>query len=149
MQVGNTGICLAEGICLVFLCICTVFDIKKREMPISILWLGMVIAACFCLRQIAGGSLTVVQAGASLLPGTFFLLVSRLTGEQIGSGDGIMLVMIGLFIGSYRCVMLLCVALIASTVFASFLLVFRKAKKDSKIPFVPFLAIGMGVIIWI
>ena len=145
MQIGSIGISLAEGTALLFLCICAVFDIKKREMPISLIIAGMAVSAGFCLWQIREGDISAMQAGISILPGVFFLLVGRYTEENVGYGDGLMLVMIGFFAGGYQCFKVLCYALVLSAVFALVLLALHKAEKGSRIAFVPFLAIGMGV----
>ena len=95
--------------------------------------------------QIFAGAISVTGVGVSFLPGLFFLLISFCTKEKIGYGDGLILIMSGLVLGFYRCFLGLCISLICSSVFALFLLVLHKAKKDSELAFVPFLTIGMGV----
>lgn len=149
MQIGNIRISPAEGIAFIFLCICAFFDIRKKEIPLGLMISGMAASVGFCLWRIGEGGISVVQAGISLLPGLFFLLVGRCTKEKVGYGDGLMLTVIGLITGGYQCFAVLCSALVFSAVFGLVLLILHKAEKDSRVAFVPFLVIGMGVIFWI
>lgn len=55
--------------------------------------------------------------------------------------------MIGLFVGAYRCFLILLVGLMAESVAAVVLLVIGKIKRDREIPFLPFLLLGMGVVV--
>ena len=130
---------------MVFLCICTVFDIRKKEIPIYLILIGIISSFGVNIWQIFEGTISVTGLGISFLPGLFFIIISFFTKEKIGYGDGLILIVSGLVLGFYRCFLGLCISLICSSVFALFLLVFHKAKKDSELAFIPFLTIGMGV----
>lgn len=114
-------------------------------MPLILVVVGVVTAFGASLYQIGNGTISIFEAGLSLLPGVFLLLISFCTREKVGYGDGLILLAIGLFTGFYQCFLIVCISLIISSVFGLLLLVFRKADKNSEIPFVPFLVIGMGV----
>ena len=49
--------------------------------------------------------------------------------------------------GAYRCFLILLVGLMAESVAAAVLLVIGKIKRDREIPFLPFLLLGMGVVV--
>lgn len=138
-----------KGVVFVFLCICAVFDIRKKEIPFILVVSGMAAAVGFTLWRslwrIGNGEVYAAETALSLLPGAFFLLVSRCTKEKVGYGDGLLLLITGLMIGFYQCFFGLCIGLFLSAFFAVFLLLLHKAEKGSSIPFVPFLAAGMGV----
>ncbi len=146
METGNT---IIEGIAMVYMGICAVFDIRHKE--VSLLWIlaGIAAASGFGIWRIALGAATVTGTGLSLLPGVFFLLMGFGTKEKVGYGDGLLLLAAGLFLGAYRCFLALCIGLAFSAATALFLLAFRKADRNSRMPFIPFLLTGMGVVIFV
>jgi leader peptidase (prepilin peptidase)/N-methyltransferase len=87
-----------------------------------------------------------VMTGAALLPGVTFWAISYVTRGKVGYGDGWVLLMVGLFIGEAKCIAVLVAALLTETVCLILLLTLRKIHRDNKVPFVPFLLIGLGVI---
>lgn len=136
---------LMEVIIFVLLCICSVFDIRKKEIPLIILSAGFFAALGIDIWHIWKESASVAEMAASVLPGVFFLLIGFCTGEKIGYGDGLLLIVMGLFLGFGRCFLVVCISLVFSSAFALVLLVFCKAGRNSRLPLVPFLTIGMGV----
>lgn len=130
---------------IIFLSVCAVFDIKKREIPIVLIFLGGIFAVGIKLFQIFSGEIAVVSVGSSLFIGLIFLLISFCTREKVGYGDGLILLVSGLVLGFYQCFLGLCLSLLLSSVYALLLLLMRKAERNSGMPFVPFLTIGMGV----
>lgn len=135
-----------EIVLFLFLAICAVFDGLERQIPLVVVWLGMLTAVGL---QISGvmGEASIIAAALSLLPGVGFFLLSFLTGEKVGYGDGWVLLMIGLFLGLYRCFLILLVGLLVESAAAMVLLVLGKIKRDREIPFLPFLLLGMGVVV--
>lgn len=142
MQINSIFV---QSLVLVLLCICSVFDIRKKELPLLILIAGFSAALGIEIWYIWKGLETFAGIAESLLPGVFLLLLSFCTREKVGYGDGLMLIILGLFLGFYKCFFILCVGLIFSSVFALILLLFCKAEKNSRLPLVPFLTIGLGV----
>ena len=77
------------------------------------------------------------------------LAAGRLSGK-IGVGDGCVLLVAGSIVGSEKIIMIFTVSLLLASVTAVVLLIFRKAEKNDKMPFMPFLAaavilLGVGV----
>lgn len=135
-----------EIVLFLFLAVCAVFDGLKRRVPLAVIWIGMLTAVCFRIGGIMGETSLVLTA-AALLPGAGFFLLSFLTKEKVGYGDGWALLMIGLFVGVYRCFLILLAGLVAESVVAIALLAVGKIKRDREIPFLPFLLLGMGVVV--
>ena len=135
-----------EIVLFLFLAVCAVFDGFSRQIPLAVVWLGMLTAVCF---HIGGGmgETSFMAAVLSLIPGAGFFLLSFLTEEKVGYGDGWVLLMIGLFTGIYRCFLILLLGLLAESVVAVVLLAIGKVKRDREIPFLPFLLLGMGVVV--
>lgn len=126
--------------------LCAVIDGMKREIPIVVVWLGIAAAVILRLQgAIDEGSLDI--AVFSVVPGVMFWMLSLITGEKVGYGDGWMLVMIGLFVGLWKCFLILLVGLVSESVAVLILLATRRIAGDRRIPFAPFLLFGMGVVI--
>ncbi len=142
MQIESSFI---KGTVLIFLGICTVFDIRKKEIPLILAGAGTMAAVGFTVWRIGNGTIFAVQILLSLLPGIFFLVTGWCTKEKVGYGDGILLSITGLMVGFERCFTGLCISLFLSAFFGVLLLFLHKAQKNSRIPFVPFLTMGMGV----
>lgn len=135
-----------EIVLFLFLAVCAVFDGLERKVPLVVVWLGMFLAVCLRIGG-AMGETGMIAVALSLLPGVAFFLLGFLTGEKVGYGDGWVLLMIGLFLGVYQCFLILLVGLMAESAVAIVLLAVGKIKRDREIPFLPFLLLGMEVVV--
>lgn len=133
-----------EIVLFLFLAVCAVFDGFSRRVPLAVVWLGILTAVGLRLGGVMGET-SLLATVLSLTPGAGFFLLGFLTREKVGYGDGWALLMIGLFVGFYRCFLILLVGLMAESAVAIVLLVIGKVKRDREIPFLPFLLLGMGV----
>lgn len=129
-----------------FLAICAVSDGICKRIPLSVVWLGMLTAILLHLEGVMGET-SWVEVGLSLTPGMLFWMLSFISGEKVGYGDGWVLLMIGLFLGAGRCFLVLMTGLMAESFVVLVLLAFRKVRGDGEVPFVPFLLMGMGVVV--
>lgn len=136
-------------IALVFLGVCAVFDIRKKEIPIIIIILGIIAALGVNVWKLFMGRADAADLSLSLCPGLLFLLISFVTKEKIGYGDGLILIASGLWFGFYGCLFILCLGMLFSSIFSILLLVLHRADRNSSLPFVPFLLIGMGVSLFV
>ncbi len=135
-----------EILLFLFLGACAVCDGVKKEIPLVLVWLGMTAAAVLHVQgMIAGG--TWLTIALSILPGVMFWILSFITGEKVGYGDGWMLIMIGLFVGLWKCFLILLAGLVIESVAVLVLLAARRISRDRQVPFGPFLLLGMGVVI--
>jgi len=80
-----------------------------------------------------------------LLTGAVVLLFGRLSEEEIGYGDGLTLLVTGLFLDWKETMGLFLVALFLCGVFGMVLLGFGRVKRRAKLPFLPFLAAGFWI----
>lgn len=133
-----------ELLLFLFLGVCALFDGLYRQIPLAVVWLGMLTAACLHIFG-AMGETGIFAAAFSLIPGMVFFLLSFCSREKVGYGDGWTLLMIGLFLGAYRCFLILFIGLLAESMVVMVLLMLRKIHRNKEIPFVPFLLLGMGV----
>lgn len=145
VSITEAGNFMVMGVGFIIVCVCGILDIRNREIPFKAVVIGGVIGCGSCFFQISQGSLSFGEMGLALLPGGFLLFLSLVSGEKVGYGDGLLLAVIGLFSGFYRCMFILCISLLLLSITALVLLVLHKVHRNSRLPFVPFLAAGMGV----
>ena len=135
-----------EILLFILLGICAVCDGIRKEIPLVVVWIG-IITALILRVQGAMGEEAWMSGLLSVIPGVAFWLLSYITGERVGYGDGWVLVMIGLFTGLQNCFLILLAGLAAESIVALILLVIGRATGNREIPFAPFLLLGMGVVI--
>ena len=133
-----------EILLFIFLGICAVCDGIQREIPLVVVWSGMIVAIALHIQGL-GGNPSWLAATFSAIPGAMFWILSCITGEKIGYGDGWVLIMIGLFTGLWKCFLILMIGLISSSLVALILLAVRRVSRNDRLPFAPFLLLGMGV----
>lgn len=131
-------------IAIVFMVICAVTDIRKKEIPIVLVILFGVLAAVYIGLFDKQEISSILY---SFIPGAFLLALSLCTKESIGYGDGLVVLVLGLMTGCQKCIFIVSIGLLAASICALALLVLRKVNGRSRLPFVPFLAIGLGVML--
>lgn len=127
---------------LLFLVLNTELDVKKREVSFTLTVFFSVFAIlCYWGEWYLGGeqatSAWILIGG--LLPGILLLLAGKVTRGQIGYGDGLAMLVCGLFLGFGQSMELLLIALFCAAGRSMILLVSGKAKKEYEMPFLPFL----------
>lgn len=128
---------MAIGLC--FLVVCTWLDIKKREIPILLLTAGSVLSiVSFLCSGWDNWYLHLTGVGA----GGLFLLVSKVTKEAIGYGDGWLICIMGMFLGIWELLKILTAAWILLSVAAMVCLVKKKWSRKAALPMAPFLTAG-------
>ena len=114
-------------------------DVRDKKITVTLtLFSGIV--GVFLHLIFPGQSIFEMLTG--MLAGAGVLLLGRLTGGKIGAGDGIVFMLTGLYLGAARNILLMCISFALAGLWGMFLLIFRRAKKDCRIPFVPFLFAG-------
>lgn len=81
----------------------------------------------------------------SLMPGAFLLLLAYVSRKNVGYGDGLLLLCAGPALGSSVTVMGMIAGVFACGLISGALLVFKRVGRKARIPFVPFMTFGMGV----
>lgn len=130
---------ISEGILLVFLGINAVSDIRTKKI---IGWSAGIFGLFGLLYGFILGGLNLFTVAIALLPGIVFLIIGKLSREAFGYGDGIVVLIMGLYIGIQKLVDSLLIALLLAGVWSIVLMVFLKKKKQAEFPFVPFVLLG-------
>jgi leader peptidase (prepilin peptidase)/N-methyltransferase len=129
-------------ITILYLGIASVWDLTERKIPLSVLLCGG--GAEIALAVAAGvesGGWSPARILAGMIPGALLLALARI-GDQAGSADGLILCAVGA-VESYVFAlwMLMCACLIMGGI-SLMGMVFRRVKKEDRLPFVPFLTAG-------
>lgn len=128
---------------IVLLLLCSAIDIKRKEIPASMLVvLGITTILFFfgSAKGAWGGNICVFAKG--MIPGILLLAAAKVSKEHIGCGDGIVLMGIGSVVGAGKCMLIFAMALVMAGIFAFGIIVVRRVSKNYKIPFVPFLTMA-------
>lgn len=130
----------------VFLWAAAIPDLREQRIPV---W----IPGIFSVPAIIGASVVFSEMGRVTLwlgstPGVFFLLLAKILRGRIGSGDGICLAVCGLMMGIFDVVEVLFWSSAAAGVVGIWLFLIKKQPGDSRLPFIPFLAGGCSVELW-
>lgn len=130
-----------EILVLLFLGINTILDFKYKKIP----W---VLSICFIVIGI--GSVLISSPinwwqflGA--IVGMGMILISVCTKQAIGLGDGLVLLVVGIFIGLWKTLMILFLAGILVAVVGIIMMVQKKGNLKTSLPFIPFLLAAYGV----
>ncbi len=120
-----------QGMMLLTLSVLSVIDIRTHRVPKAGLWLlSGIIIVCKCIDFKENELLSL---GIALVIGSFFLLLSKITREQIGYGDSWLLCIFGIYYGSWRFVEFLSVFFFLLAIAG--ILCFHKRKKFPAVPF--------------
>lgn len=126
---------------ILILAVGSIFDIRWKKIPTALLVAGAAWAVVCIILQILreGAGAALVAVLISVFPGMALLVLSLLTEKKVGSGDGLILILLGLYEGVERAVPVFCLGLFLQSLLAVGLLIFKKADKQTCIPFLPFL----------
>lgn len=131
----------------IFLLWGTCQDIKKKKINNTYLITGGILGGIFNIVKIGEGKFFFDQWLMALLPGVVFLIFAKMTGEKIGLGDGMVLLVLGNFCNIGEVCIILQAALMFLIIVSTVLWCSRKVSVDYRIPFLPFLWIS-HTILW-
>lgn len=121
-------------------------DIKYCRVPVWMLGAGGIEAAVILFCRFGSGA----EYGEALwgtVPGILLLAIGLLTGKA-GYGDGIVLLLLGMLLGSGKGMLLFGISLFLISVCSLILLTLRKAGKGSRIPYLPFLTVSWLLVVF-
>ena len=128
---------------IIYLILLSVSDIRTRKLPVLMLKAG----ATFVILYVAGKCLLdmpptelirrVMTALLGAFPGGALVLLSRHS-DKIGSGDGVVLMLIGISESYTFSMLLICISCMALALFSGVVLCFRKINGRTCMPYIPF-----------
>lgn len=114
-------------------------DIRYRKIHIKKIIISILIMILFLgLRK----DISFAEGIAGVVPGTVLLLISKVTRGQIGEGDGMMLMTVGLGLGLLKSLQIMFFSLFLAAAYAVFLIIRYKKNRKQTFAFLPFLLLA-------
>ena len=141
---------MSKWILFLYLTVLAVFDWKEQKIPLLLAGGGLLAALIVNLyrviHNVENWRWLVISVVLGMLPGIYMLTVAYFTGKA-GYGDGITLMSLGMFTDFKTCILLWGFSMLFLSLVSVALLCLRKANRDTRLPYLPFLtavyAVGM------
>lgn len=126
---------------VILLGVISIIDVATQKIPIVVLlFMAGVGVVCTVMEQKAVSSVAI-----ALIPGIVLLAVAFLTKQQIGYGDAVVIILMGLFVTADIICSALVMGLSIAGVLSVIMIAFRKSNLKKQIAFTPFLLLGYGL----
>ena len=129
---------ILTAVCLIVM---SISDMVNRKVPLWMLAVQAALAAGMLLWGGINGELSIGGICKALIPGIILVAIALST-RKAGWADGVVLLLLGIQTDYEKCMVAVLMALFLMAALSAVLLVFRKVKKDTKLPFIPFLTMG-------
>ena len=133
---------MQKYVLLVLLIICAVEDWKRKEVNVVYILLFGIVGVILHLLY---PNCSVYSMLFGLLLGIGIVGISILSRGSIGMGDGILLVVTGVYLGGYENLELFLTGMLFVGIWSLGLLVLKKKKRKERIAFIPFLLAAYAV----
>lgn len=124
----------------------TFWDIREKKIPGVWLGIGLMLGLACMIYECVTGQTGVAESLSACLPGALFLLISAVTHEQMGSGDGMALLVLGGLLEAKRVWLIWLISLGGVFLYGMMLLILKKGTGKTQIAFFPFLLLGYLVV---
>ena len=137
---------MCEIACFLFLLFASVKDIQTRQVSVLLL---IVAGLSSLIYQIHSGDMNwaMILGGAAV--GGVFLLISKVTREELGYGDSIGILILGIFLGFLRVLTVISITFFLLLCISIPMLWRKKMSKKYALPFYPILTMGYLCMLWI
>lgn len=125
-----------------FLAVASWQDFQKQEISS---WLLILMGALGTVIQLFEGSVSLGGWFGGIFLGLALLFLAFVTREEIGYGDGWLVVVMGMSLGLRFSFLAFLLALGISALVSGSLLISRKVKRNYRLPFAPFLLAGSAL----
>lgn len=120
-------------------------DLKNLEISILMPVSCGIVSCTFFAVGISKGEMDILGMVLALIPGAILLFLAFATRQSIGYGDGLMAISLAPFLGLRQMCFCIVVAFTLSSILAVLIMLLKKGDRKARIPFIPLLAIGVGV----
>ncbi len=125
---------------IIYLMVLGFIDAWKRKVPIFLLLIGGMALAGAAIYNCIQGEISWLECICSMFPGLLLLAVARITGKA-GYADGIVLMQVGIYVGGEKIWFLFCFSVLLLSVSCVVLLLLHKVDKNTRMPYLSFLAV--------
>lgn len=122
----------------------TLEDLRKKQVDIILL---SICGIAGVILHLIYHRLTVEDMAFGVLVGVALYVLSLITREMIGKGDGMVFMVTGIYLGGEANFLLLWLSLMLSGAAALAAVIIFKKKKSDTMPFVPFIALSLVILL--
>ena len=133
-------------LCMALLGICTYTDIRKREIPGSLL-LVFALLSLICRGAYGIWWLGITELLLRFLPGAVLLCIHAMKKSWLGTGDGLLVLLCGYLLGAEMIIQTVFAAFLFSGTTGLILLLAGRRKGKDTLPFAPFLLTGFAAVL--
>ena len=130
---------MSRIICMGLLTVITIEDVKSQRVHIILLILGNAGAV---LYQIVFKAENVFCLTGGIVTGILFLIISKVTDEKLGYADSIGIFALGIYLGIWKLLEVLCSTFILLALGSFICLINKRMNRRCSLPFYPFLMVG-------
>lgn len=127
---------IINAVLLIFLAVAAYWDCKEKQIGLNIVLAGAVTGI---VLQMAAREARVSDILSGVCVGLLMLFLSWMTRESVGAGDGLILMVSGIFLGFWKNISMFMTALVMTGMVGLFLIAVKKKGRNYRLPFVPFL----------
>ena len=126
---------------VILLGIISIIDIATQKIPVVVL---VFMAAVGTVCTFTAGK-TVGSVAIAVVPGIVLLAAAFVTKQQIGYGDAVVIILMGLFVTADIICSALVMGLSIAGILSVIMISFKKSNLKKQIAFTPFLLLGYGL----
>ncbi len=138
------GIIMRTICMLIYLTCLSIFDLREKRVPVIWLVLGMLAAVGVSVYDVLQGDCQWIALLWAMMPGLFWMLMAW-GSKKAGISDAVVLLILGLCLGTRECSVIFALSILLSALTAMILLVIRRVKRNSSLPYIPFLCAGLFI----
>ncbi len=129
------------SVILIVQLIAAIVDIKGKVIPICLIIAALLIGISFLYVSYVCKVDLIVKNHLSGGLGAFIIITVLvfLSKGQIGTGDLMLLTVTGFYTGLSMAILIICLSILISGAYSTFLLIARRGSKNTEIPFAPFI----------
>lgn len=136
---------MGKWILLGWLIILSVYDVREKRVPVWMLVMGVLAVGSHGIYRIFAEQDFWLQMLLGMIPGIFLLVIAWFS-QRAGYADGIVLLLVGMLQGYRECFAILCISLLLISFLSMALLLLRRVNRNTKIPYVPFMAAAFLIV---
>ena len=129
---------ILTAVCLIVM---SISDMVNRKVALWMLAVQAAVATGMLIWGGINGELSIGGICKALIPGIILVAIALST-RKAGWADGVVLLLLGIQTDYEKCMVAVLMALFLMAALSAVLLVFHKVKRDTKLPFLPFLTMG-------
>lgn len=119
-------------------------DMKKRRISMISVFLTGILGVFLSIPFLKDNFISIL---GGIMIGIICLLVAKFSGEKIGYGDGWELMVMGIYLGFRGNLYLISISLFLASFVSVVLLISKKARRETELPFVTFMIPGYFLLI--